>query len=247
MCMMLWRKQQLKAEHKHEVAGRVLPLRVVENHRARRLTLRIEPGGRGLRVTVPPGVGMREVEKFVLRHRAWLEARLHALPDKDRLEPGMKVPIRGKLHRIRHRPESARGLTRTGQDEAGAYIEVYGEAAHIGRRIADFLKREARGELAELVRRHSAILGVKAGPITLRDTKSRWGSCSSSGALSFSWRIMMAPATVIDYLVAHEVAHLKEMNHSAAFWQTCRQLCPRTEEGRDWLKRNGSSLQAIPF
>lgn len=245
--MALLRKQQHTAERKHEVAGRTLPLRVVENHRARRLTLRIDPGGRGLRVTVPPGIGMREVERFVARHTAWLEARLHALPDTDRLSAGMKVPIRGKPHRILHRPDSARGLTRTGQDEQGAYIEVYGESAHIGRRIADFLKREARSELAELVRRHSASLGVKAGRITLRDTRSRWGSCASSGALSFSWRIMMAPAIVIDYLVAHEVAHLKEMNHSAAFWQVCRQLCPRTDECRQWLKRNGPSLQAIPF
>src|SRR5690606_34060629 len=138
-------------------------------------------------------------------------------------------------------------LTRAAQEDGEPVIVVHGDAAHLGRRIADFLKHEARAELSARVSRHAAGIGARPGRITLRDTTSRWGSCSSSGALSFSWRIIMAPPAVIDYLAAHEVAHLREMNHGPAFWQLCRQLAPRSDECRDWLRRNGASLQAIPL
>ena len=109
------------------------------------------------------------------------------------------------------------------------------------------MKREAKRDIEALVAKHSATIGQRARAIRFRDTKSRWGSCTSDGTLSFSWRIMMAPPLVIDYLVAHEVAHLKEMNHSARFWKLCRELCPETDRCKDWLKRNGTALQAIGF
>ncbi len=102
-------------------------------------------------------------------------------------------------------------------------------------------------EIEMLVARHTATVGRKAKAIRFRDTTSRWGSCTSDGTLSFSWRIMMAPPAVIDYLVAHEVAHLKEMNHGPDFWKLCGQLCPDTERCKAWLKRNGGALQAIRF
>ena len=95
--------------------------------------------------------------------------------------------------------------------------------------------------------KHTQAVGRKAKAIRFRDTSSRWGSCTSDGTLSFSWRIMMAPAPVINYLVAHEVAHLKEMNHGPKFWRLCEELCPDTERCKDWLKRNGGALQAIQF
>lgn len=243
--MMFWQKRRDPEQRLHEVAGRSVTLTVVENQRARRLTMRIEPGGRGLRVTVPPGIAMSEVDRFINRHSSWLETRMRALPDQERLRAGMKIPFKGVPHRIEHFP--GRGVTRVGGMSGDPVIEVFGGEAHLGRRLADFLKREGRTELSGLVSRHAASIGVSTGRITLRDTRSRWGSCSASGALSFSWRIMMAPPVVIDYLVAHEVAHRRQMNHSAAFWKICRQLSPRTDECRDWLKRNGASLQAIQF
>jgi predicted metal-dependent hydrolase len=97
------------------------------------------------------------------------------------------------------------------------------------------------------VMKYTATIGRRAKAIRFKDTTSRWGSCTSDGSLSFSWRIMMAPAPVIDYLVAHEVAHLKEMNHGPKFWKLCRELCPDTDRCKDWLKRNGAALQAIAF
>ncbi len=230
----------------HTVAGRTLPLRIVENERARRLTLRIDAGGQGLRVTVPPGLRQGEVEKFLHRHQGWLEQRLAKVPDRPQVRRGVKVPFRGVPHLVVHEP-GRRGTVSVENGEGGPRLVVHGERLHLPRRVADFLKREARREIEMLVARHTATVGRKAKAIRFRDTTSRWGSCTSDGTLSFSWRIMMAPPAVIDYLVAHEVAHLKEMNHGPDFWKLCGQLCPDTERCKAWLKRNGGALQAIRF
>lgn len=234
------------AERVHHVAGRALPLRVVENARAKRLTLRIDAGGRGLRVTVPPGLRESEVDRFLDRHRGWLELKLARLPDRPQLRAGVKLPLRGRPHLIVHRP-GKRGTVTAGEEEGLPALYVHGEARHLPRRLADFLKREAKKEIEPLVARHTATIGKRARAVRFKDTSSRWGSCTADGTLSFSWRIMMAPPAVIDYLVAHEVAHLREMNHGPDFWALCRDLCPRTDEARAWLKRNGTALQAIAF
>ena len=234
------------AQRIHHVAGRALPLRVVENVRAKRLTLRIDAGGRGLRVTVPPGLRESEVDRFLDRHRGWLELKLARLPDRPQLRAGVKLPLRGRPHLIVHRP-GKRGTVSVGEEEGRPALHVHGVAQHLPRRLADFLKREAKKEIEPLVARHTAAIGKRARAIRFKDTSSRWGSCTADGTLSFSWRIMMAPPAVIDYLVAHEVAHLREMNHGPDFWALCRDLCPRTDEARAWLKRNGTALQAIAF
>jgi predicted metal-dependent hydrolase len=233
-------------ERIHVVANRELPLRIVENERARRLTLRIDAGGRGLRITVPPGLARGEVERFLDRHQGWLETKLAKLPDRPQVRPGIKLPLRGLAHLIVHEP-GKRGTVTVGEEEGGPALIVHGERRHLPRRLGDFLKREARRDIEALVEKHTAAVGRKAKAIRFRDTSSRWGSCTADGTLSFSWRIMMAPPTVIDYLVAHEVAHLKEMNHGPKFWALCKELCPRTDEARAWLKRNGGALQAIEF
>jgi len=233
-------------ERLHEVGGRTLPLRIVENTRARRLTLRIDPGGQGLRVTVPPGIPAREVDRFIDRHQGWLEARLAKVPDKPQVRPGVKIPVRGVPHLILHEP-SKRGSVTVAEVNGQPALIVHGERTHLPRRVADFLKREAKKDIDALVAKHTATIGRKAKAVRFKDTTSRWGSCTSDGTLSFSWRIMMAKPAVIDYLVAHEVAHLKEMNHGPNFWKLCQDLCPRTEEAKAWLKKNGGALQAIGF
>jgi predicted metal-dependent hydrolase len=233
-------------EREHAVAGRTLPLRIVENDRARRLTLRIDAGGRGLRMTVPPGISAREVDGFLQRHQGWLEQRLAKVPDRPQVRPGIKIPLRGVPHLIIHEP-GKRGTVSVAAGEGGPLLTVHGDRLHLPRRIADFLKREAKREIEALVEKHCAKVGRRAKAIRFRDTTSRWGSCTSDGALSFSWRIMMAPPAVINYLVAHEVAHLKEMNHGPKFWKLCEELCPDTDRCKAWLKRNGGALQAIAF
>ncbi|MGN6306587.1 MAG: M48 family metallopeptidase [Mesorhizobium sp.] len=233
-------------EREHQVAGRTLPLRIVENERARRLTLRIDAGGQGLRITVPPGLRRGEVEKFLDRHRGWLEQRLAKVPERPQVRPGIRIPVRGVPHTIVHEP-GKRGTVEVSRDETGPVLVVHGDRLHLPRRIADFLKREAKREIETLVDKHTEAVGRKAKAIRFKDTSSRWGSCTSDGSLSFSWRIMMAPPPVINYLVAHEVAHLKEMNHGPKFWKLCGELCPDTDRCKAWLKRNGGALQAIAF
>lgn len=233
-------------EREHHVAGRTLPLRIVENERARRLTLRIDAGGQSLRITVPPGLRQGEVERFLTRHQGWLEQRLAKVPDRPQVRPGIKIPLRGVPHLIVHEP-SKRGTVVMGTDETGPTLTIYGDRLHLPRRVADFLKREAKREIEALVQRHTGAIGRKAKSIRFKDTSSRWGSCTADGNLSFSWRIMMAPPPVINYLVAHEVAHLKEMNHGPKFWKLCEGLCPDTGRCKAWLKKNGGALQAIAF
>lgn len=233
-------------ERQHVVAGRTLPLRIVENLRARRLTLRINSGGRGLRVTVPPGLRKGEVDRFLLRQQGWLEQRLAKVPDRPQVRPGIKLPLRGVPHVVVHEP-GKRGTVTVGNDAGAPALIVHGDRLHLPRRLEDFLKREARRDIEALVARHCATVGKPAKAIRYRDTSSRWGSCTSQGVLSFSWRIMMAPPPVINYLVAHEVAHLREMNHGPDFWRLCEELCPDTERCKAWLKRNGGALQAISF
>ncbi|TIW81749.1 MAG: M48 family metallopeptidase, partial [Mesorhizobium sp.] len=200
----------------------------------------------GLRITVPPGLRRGEVDRFLDRHQDWLEQRLAKVPARPQVRPGIKIPVRGVPHRIVHEP-SKRGTVTISRDERGPLLIVHGERIHLPRRIADFLKREAKKDIEKLVVRHTEALGKRAKAIRYKDTSSRWGSCTSEGNLSFSWRIMMAPQPVINYLVAHEVAHLKEMNHGPKFWKLCEKLCPDTDRCKDWLKRNGGALQAIVF
>ena len=195
---------------------------------------------------MPPGLRRGEVDRFLDRHQDWLEQRLAKVPTRPQVRPGIKIPIRGVPHRIVHEP-SKRGTVTVSRDERGPLLIVHGDRVHLPRRIADFLKREAKKEIEKLVVKHTEALGKRAKAIRYKDTSSRWGSCTSEGNLSFSWRIMMAPQPVINYLVAHEVAHLKEMNHGPKFWKLCEKLCPDTDRCKDWLKRNGGALQAIVF
>jgi predicted metal-dependent hydrolase len=242
----LTKPQPLSLERPHEVAGRTLHLRIIENNRAKRLTMRIDTGGRGLRVTVPPGLPMRDVDEFILRHQGWLETRLTKYPDRPKLRPGVKLPVRGLNHALLHEP-AKRGSVEQGHDEDGAYLIVHGDRLHFGRRLSDFLKREAKRDIEPMALALAGKTGRKVKSIKFKDTSSRWGSCTSDGNLSFSWRIMMAPKPVIAYLVAHEVAHLTEMNHGVKFWRLCQELCPEMDKAKAWLKRNGAALQAIEF
>jgi hypothetical protein len=229
-----------------EVAGRSLPLTIRPDARARRITLRIEPGGQALRLTVPKGLREREISDFLARHQGWLMTKLARFPTSSTLTEGRYLRIRGEAHRI-VRTGKLRGLTETAEIDGEKVLLVGGGEDHLLRRIRDFLKQEARRDLEVRARRHAERIGRRVTTVSMKDTKSRWGSCSHDGNLSFSWRIVMAPPHVIDYLAAHEVAHLAEMNHSPRFWAICEDLCPETEEAKRWLKRNGAMLHVVDF
>jgi predicted metal-dependent hydrolase len=229
-----------------DVAGRSVPLTVRPDARARRITLRIEPGGQALKLTVPKGLKEREIQDFLDRHQGWLMTRLAKFPTSSAIAEGRYIHIRGDAHRIL-RTGKLRGLTETSEIDGEKVLLVGGAEDHLARRIRDFLKQEARKDLEVLARQHAARIGRRVASVSMKDTKSRWGSCSHDGNLSFSWRIVMAPSPVIDYLAAHEVAHLAEMNHSERFWAICEDLCPHMEEAKRWLKRNGAMLHVMDF
>lgn len=211
------------------------------NARARRYTLRVRAATRDVALTLPARGTLREAYDFAQRHAGWIKVRLARLPQTVPFTPDAVIPLRGVPSRIVHRP-GVRGTVWTSEEDGQALLNVAGEVAHVGRRVADFLKREARSDLIEASKRHAAALGVSITRVTLRDTASRWGSCSATGALSYSWRLILAPGFVLDYLAAHEVAHRREMNHGPRFWATVDRLFPAREAAELWLKRHGAEL-----
>jgi predicted metal-dependent hydrolase len=220
----------------------IFPVRIRRHRQARRYTLRIDAASREVVLTIPPRGSLREARDFAHKHGGWIAARLKRLPEAVPFAHGIEVPLRGAAHHIVHRPR-ARGTVWTERDtENNRLLCVAGEAPHVDRRIADFLKREARRDLEMASRRHAEKLGVAIKRISVRDQSSRWGSCSNSGVLSFSWRLILAPPFVLDYLAAHEVAHLIELNHSQRFWRLVARIDPNAERAKAWLDAHGADL-----
>jgi predicted metal-dependent hydrolase len=217
-------------------------VRLRRHRQARRYTLRIQAATREVILTIPPRGTLKEAREFAQKHGGWIAARLQRLPEAAPFSHGIEVPLRGMAHRIVHR-RGERGTVWTENDAGGGRLLcVAGEAPHVDRRIGDFLRREARRELEAASRRFAGELGVAVKRVMVRDQSSRWGSCSTTGVLSFSWRLILAPDFVLAYLAAHEVAHLVEMNHSPRFWQLVQRLCPGHERARVWLDVNGTDL-----
>jgi predicted metal-dependent hydrolase len=177
------------------------------------------------------------VEAFLRRHARWLRERIARLPEPVPFADGATIPYLDVPHRIVHRPGRGRPVSR-----ARGTITVTGQAEHLARRLHDWLVAEAGHELGRRARAAAERLGRPIQSITLRDPRTRWGSCSGDGRLSFSWRLIMAPEAVIDYVAAHEVAHLAEMNHGPRFWRVVERLAGPTEEPRRWLRANGARL-----
>jgi len=222
-----------------DIAGRSLPLAVRRSGTARRMSLRLDPAGR-LVVVLPVGVPLAEAERFARGQTEWIASRLSKLGEGITFAPGTVVPLLGVDHVVRHSPEARRGVWA----EAGE-INVSGRPEHLARRLEEFLKAEARLVLAHRSRHFAQAADRPLGRVTVRDTKSRWGSCSASGDLSFSWRLVMAPDWVLDYVVAHEVAHLAEMNHSPRFWRLVETLVGDPAPAKAWLKRHGPDLHRV--
>ena len=228
-------------------AGETYRINLRRTAAARRFTLRVRAATQDVVLTMPARGSLAEAKSFAGRHAAWIGAKLRRLPEMIPFEPGAFVPLRGNLHQIIHCPATrGRVWIEDGAASPGSnalpLLCVSAEAPFVPRRVRDFLIKEALRDIKAAVERHAKTLGAAPRKITLRDTTSRWGSCSPSGALSFSWRLIMAPRFVLDYLAAHEAAHLLHMNHSAAFWAAVRRLSADTERAEAWLKAHGSAL-----
>ncbi|ROU03677.1 M48 family metallopeptidase [Histidinibacterium lentulum] len=208
--------------------------------RARRLTLRVSRIDGRVTLTLPPKVAEREALRFAREREAWLRSHIDGRSPPAPLAPGATVPFEG-------RPLPLVAARVRGPRLEEGVLKLPDDGAPCGPRVAAFLRTAARDRLARASDNHAAALGRSYGRITLRDTRSRWGSCTSEGNLMYSWRLVMAPPEVLDYVAAHEVAHLQEMNHSRAFWAVVARLVPGYDAHRLWLRSHGAELHAVRF
>jgi len=235
-------KPKIPASTEISVDGRLVSVTVRTNARARSYRLSIPHSG-GTVLTLPPHGHWPDAEAFLHRQANWLAARLKRAAVQVSFADGSVVPLRGIDHAIIGTGK-LRGRVELDLDTEMPTLLVPGDAAHQARRLTDWLKEQAAIDLTRQTAIHAARLGVTVKSVKMRSQSSRWGSCSSSGNLNYNWRLVLAPEFVLDYVAAHEVAHLVEMNHSAAFWATVERTLPDMERGRAWLKAHGRQLMA---
>jgi hypothetical protein len=221
------------------IEGKSISVTFRRHAKARRLVLRLARDHSGVIVTLPPRVGRKEGLDFVKRSTQWIADRLAAEPAKRSVEAGATILLRGAQFRIVP-AGSRRGAVRVEDDT----LVIAGDAAHLERRLVDWLKVEARHDLIKASEAYAQAMDARFHRLVVRDQKSRWGSCSSDGTLSYSWRLVLAPPFVLDYVAAHEVAHLKHMNHGRQFWRLVLTHCPHAARAKTWLKQHGAELHS---
>ncbi|MBS1302544.1 SprT family zinc-dependent metalloprotease [Loktanella sp. SALINAS62] len=205
---------------------------------ARRLSLRVSRLDGKVTLTVPPRAPERQALDFLTEREDWLREHLRDIKPAIIVGPGTTLLIEGR--QIAVLADDVRRMTLT--DDSLLLPPGAGGPA-----VMAFLKTRARDRLAQASDRYAALIGRRYNKLTLRDTRSRWGSCTSTGGLMYSWRLIMAPPAVLNYVAAHEVAHLEQMNHSSAFWEIVARLDPDYARHRQWLRDNGDRLHAVRF
>ncbi len=208
------------------------------------MTLRVSRARRAVIITLPMQCDLDQAGLFVSRHIEWVRERLGNLPEPIPFDDAVVIPLRGTPHVICHAGRARpRRVVSVDKDENGmARLAVAGDPAFASRRLQDWLSSEARKDFDQRVQWHAGRLGLRPRSIAIRDQVSRWGSCSTTGLLSFSWRLVLAPPLILDYVAAHEVAHLAEMNHGQNFWRLVRKTMPQMDEARRWLQVYGMDL-----
>ncbi|GHF16183.1 hypothetical protein GCM10017044_08070 [Kordiimonas sediminis] len=225
--------------------GDLVPVSVRLNARARKLILRFDVETGGAKVTVPPGTSRRRIQKLVEDNTDWLLEQRSAR-SLNVLGHGDDVTLGGSLYRLQYSDAPPRRVVL--HDRDGENILCVGGPADMApSRLEAWLKKEARQRLTQAAHDHAETLGFSFERISIGDMATRWGSCSSRRTLRFNWRLILAPPQVLDYVAAHEVAHLGEMNHSPAFWALVTACRPDWKQHRQWLRDNGADLMAIRF
>lgn len=214
-----------------------MDIKIIKSKKAKRLTLRIDAKERMPVLTVPYRCSSKKAIDFVEEHNQWIKECLAKIPCPKCFEDGEKISLFGKTYTIQHVPQARRGV----------YIEndiiyVSGAKEFLHRRLCDYIKKAAQKEFSHKSRQLAKKIGCTIKSVCIKDTKSRWGSCSSLNNINYNWRIALAPDFVIDYLLAHEVSHLLHQDHSRSFWQCVKNLHPRCSEGKLWLKNHGKEL-----
>ena len=224
------------------IGGRSVSVNVRLNPRARRLIVKVHPSTGEVAVVAPSERSVTKALDFARQEGDWIAGRLARVPEPVYLEPGDTVLFKGNLYVIRLAPE--RGSVWIDNDATRPTIRVSGKREHAPRRVEDWLKKQARTAITRRINALAEDLGVKVSRITVRDATSRWGSCSTTGAISLSWRLIMAPNSVLNYVAAHEVAHLREMNHGTRFWRIVDRLVGpnEAEAAQAWLREYGTEL-----
>lgn len=212
-------------------------VRVRRSPRARYITLRVTAHDDVPELVLPRRCSLAEGREFAESRRDWLKSQLAALPARVPFADGVVLPYLGSTLRVRHEPDRRGRVVRQGDE-----VIVPAPAELVARRLEAWLKREARREINWRAHAAAERVGRKVKRISVRDPRSQWGSCSSKGALSFSWRLVFAPRWVIDYVVVHETAHLRELNHSPKFWRLVNELCAESDAARAWLNENAVTL-----
>ncbi len=227
------------------INGCDVPLTVRVNPRARRFILRLDATKGGVILVVPSKRSIKHALNFAQREKNWIAKQLAGVPQSVPFAPDRLIPLHWVPHMITHRPHARRGVW---LDEPTLWadeipnINVSGRKEHVPRRVRDWLRQSAWRELIVRCRVHEETLNLKPIKVSVRDTTSRWGSCGASGALSFSWRLIMAPPFVLDYVAAHETTHRIHMSHGSKFWNLLDGLTPRRKEADLWLDQNGHEL-----
>lgn len=224
------------------IDGNMVPVTVRRNAQAKRLILRVERATGEIKLTLPLHVGSRTAEKFVQKQISWIAAERATLQPLKLLGHGSEMPYQDEAHQIIFTDCAPRKIARVAGE-----IRVGGPEDMAPRRLENWLRREAKLLLGERAAVHAETLDVRYNRVSIGDMKSRWGSCSSRGTLRFSWRLLMAPYAVMDYVAAHEVAHLLEMNHSDRFWAEVARCVPDHKPLRRWLKTEGNALFKLHF
>jgi len=220
-----------------QVGEEVLPLVIRRHQRAKRICLRYNPTDHAISLTLPRHTRVSDGLSFLMLKSEWLIETLRDMPTQKQIKPGVVIPLLGKRVRIKHDPSLARKWIV--KDDI---LYVAGPRDEFAERVTEALKKIASTTLTNLATRDAVRIGRRVARVSVRDTRSRWGSCSSTARLSFSYRLIFAPKEVMEYVVAHEVAHLRHMNHSTAFWNCVAALCPEYDAARDWLKLHGKDL-----
>ncbi|MCB1563658.1 MAG: M48 family metallopeptidase [Alphaproteobacteria bacterium] len=208
--------------------------------RARRMALRMDTRERLFTLVLPPGASLKKALSFAQKHEDWMLSRLEELPTPISFTDGACLPVFGQVRYLRISFDKTLKRTNITLKEKEIFVSTNKEDP--APRIVRFLKKLAIEHLQELATQKAQSIGKTVSAVSVRDTTSRWGSCSTDGRLSFSWRLIFAPPAALDYVVAHEVAHLEHLNHSKAFWNVCRDLSNDYLEGRHWMDNHGAEL-----
>ncbi|MBI1327834.1 MAG: DUF45 domain-containing protein [Alphaproteobacteria bacterium] len=220
-------------------------LKIERNRRARRIALRLDVKERVMRLVLPMRASMKAGLEFAEQHEAWIAQKLAELPEERFVTDGSEFIFLGEGLTLRVHYDTALKSTRFIKENGE--LKVFTNQENISLRLTRHLKREAEKYFMVRLQEKAARIGKKIAHLSIRDTKSRWGSAGPDGKVSLNWRLAFAPFEAFDYVVAHEAAHLLHPDHSRAFWRTCMELSENYRDGHRWMKQHGEKLMAYRF